>query len=120
MLALTIKQLNDGGVPYRSMAVLVRARTAYPKIQDAFIAHRVPVQPGGRTGLFQQEIAEVLGATFAWLTDIQWSPGRWVRREDVNLDDLVANYVTVFGLKTHFGPGVPRSPRRVETSRPAR
>jgi len=104
MLALSIQKLHGDGVAYRSMAVLVRARTAYPRIMDAFTTHGVPVQPGGRTGLFQQEIAAVLGATYAWLNDVQWSPGRWVKREDIDLDELVSSYLSAFDIGSTAGP----------------
>ena len=30
------------------------------------------MQPGGRTGLFDQPEAQVLGRTFAWMTGVEW------------------------------------------------
>ena len=47
----------------------------------------IPVQPGGRTGLFEQPEAAVFGATFAWLADIDWAPGRFIKREKIELLD---------------------------------
>jgi DNA helicase II / ATP-dependent DNA helicase PcrA len=98
ILAMTIQELAGQGVPYRSMAVLVRGRVAYEKILDAFAAHNVPVQPGGRTGLFQQDVAAVLGATYAWLSDVDWAAGRYIQREKIELDDLLATFSSMFAL----------------------
>ena len=72
-LAQTISVLAEEGVPYRDMAVLVRGKVAYGDPRRVR-GHGVPVQPGGRTGLFLQPEAEVLGATFAWLADVDWAP----------------------------------------------
>lgn len=97
-LALTIRTLYERGMPYRDMAVLVRGRVAYEAILDAFQTHGVPVQPGGRTGLFEQDVAAVLGATFAWLADIDWASGRFVQRETVDLPYLLDRYEMLFEL----------------------
>jgi DNA helicase-2/ATP-dependent DNA helicase PcrA len=88
---------HDAGVPYRDTAVLVRGRAAYRALVDHFATFDVPVQPGGRTGLFDQPEASVLGRTFAWMTDVDWrtayAPGAPVREED-----LLDEYVRVFRL----------------------
>lgn len=86
------------GVRYRDIAILVRGRTAYTRILDALEAFDVPVQPGGRTGLFEQREAAVFGATFAWLAAIDWAPGRFITREAVDLNSLVDDYRAVFDL----------------------
>ena len=65
-------EANHAGTPYRDIAVLVRSRVAYRAIVDHFATFDVPVQPGGRTGLFEQPEAKVLGRTFAWMTDVEW------------------------------------------------
>jgi len=65
-------EANHAGTPYRDIAVLVRSRVAYRAIVDHFATFDVPVQPGGRTGLFEQPEAAVLGRTFAWMTDVEW------------------------------------------------
>lgn len=98
MLALSILNLHDLGVPFSSMSVLVRGKVAYPKIVDAFAQFSIPVQPGGRTGLFEQDIAAVLGATFSWLTDVDWAASRWVQREKPTLDSLTDDLTRVFRL----------------------
>ena len=98
MLAMKILDLHDQGVPYSAMAVLVRGRAAYPRIMDAFVDFGVPVQPGGRTGLFEQDIAAVFGATYAWLASVDWAPGRWVQRAQITLDTLMLDLTRVFTL----------------------
>lgn len=95
---------RDNGVAYRDMAILVRSRAAYRALVDAFNSFDVPVQPGGRTGLFDQPEAQVLGKTFAWMTDIEWraafGPGALLHE-----GDLLEEYRHVFDLD---GPAVNR------------
>jgi DNA helicase-2/ATP-dependent DNA helicase PcrA len=89
---------EDKGLPYREIAILVRGRASYPKILDALEAWGIPVQPGGRSGLFEQPEAAIFGATFAWLTDIDWAPGRFIQRETVEIFSLLDEYRDAFGL----------------------
>jgi DNA helicase-2/ATP-dependent DNA helicase PcrA len=98
VLALDIEALHSAGVRFRDIAILVRGRSAYPKILDALELSGVPVQPGGRTGLFQQPEAAVFGATFAWLAGIEWAAGRFIRRETIHLPDLLEDYRRAFDL----------------------
>ena len=81
-IANLILDLADKGVRYRDIAVLVRSRAAYPRLVEQFATFGIPVQPGGRSGLFDQPEAVVLGHTFAWLSDIEWrdryGPGRLI------------------------------------------
>ena len=104
----TSRRSTRQGVPYRDIAVLVRGKVAYPRILDAFEAFGIPVQPGGRTGLFEQPEAAVFGATFAWLADIDWAPGRFIQRETIDLDDLLDDYADVFELADGDGRRAPR------------
>jgi DNA helicase-2/ATP-dependent DNA helicase PcrA len=67
-----IIDLVDRGVRLRDIAVLVRSRAAYGRLVDEFATFGIPVQPGGRSGLFEMPEARVLGRVFAWLTDIEW------------------------------------------------
>lgn len=96
-IASLILDLTDRGVRYRDIAVLVRSRAAYPRLVDQFATFGIPVQPGGRSGLFDQPEAVALGQTFAWLSDIEWrerfGPGR--RTSD---DALLSAYQRVFEL----------------------
>src|SRR5262249_54521448 len=73
-IAFDIDRLHASGVAYRHIAILVRGKVAYDRILDALDAARIPVQPGGRTGLFQQPEAAVFGATYAWIAGIDWAP----------------------------------------------
>ena len=70
--ALILDLARRAACRYRDIAVLVRGRAAYPRLVEQFGALGVPVQPGGRTGLFDQPEADVLGRTIAWITDIDW------------------------------------------------
>ncbi|MGF9648715.1 ATP-dependent DNA helicase [Pseudarthrobacter oxydans] len=97
-VAQDIQQLHAKGVQYRDIAVLVRGKVAYGKLLDSLEAAGVPVQPGGRTGLFAQPEAAALGATYAWITDVDWSPGRFMTRARITLEDLLASYAQVFDL----------------------
>jgi DNA helicase-2/ATP-dependent DNA helicase PcrA len=97
-IALDIEALHEDGVRYRDIAVLVRGKTAYARILDAFALSNIPVQPGGRTGLFEQPEAEVFGATFAWIANVDWSVSKWKARAAVNLSGLLDRYAVVFGL----------------------
>lgn len=93
-----IRALANAGVPYRSIAVLVRGRNAYPRLIEAFDAAAIPVQPGGRTGLFEQPIADALGAIYAWLVDFDWKFAGGDRRDKVDLDALLLLLTRTFAL----------------------
>lgn len=97
-IALDIEALHNKGVVYRDIAILVRGRNAYPKILDALEISSIPVQPGGRTGLFEQPEAAIFGATFAWLSGIDWAPGRFIKRNKIVLADLLKDYREAFDL----------------------
>jgi DNA helicase-2/ATP-dependent DNA helicase PcrA len=88
---------HHAGVAYRDIAVLVRSRAAYRALVDHFATFDIPVQPGGRTGLFDQPEALVLGRTFAWMSAVDWraafGPGAPVQEAD-----LLDEYVRVFGI----------------------
>lgn len=97
-IAMDIEKLHAQGVPYRDIAILVRGKVAYPRLLEALEASGIPVQPGGRTGLFEQPEAAVFGATYAWLAGVDWAPGRFIQREKILTADLLANYESVFDL----------------------
>jgi DNA helicase II / ATP-dependent DNA helicase PcrA len=97
-IALDIEGMHDKGVGYQDIAILVRGRNAYAKILDALEIFGIPVQPGGRSGLFEQREAAVFGATFAWLSGIDWAPGRFIKREKILISDLLDDYRATFGL----------------------
>ena len=74
-IAQSAQRLHAAGLPYRDIAILVRTRAAYPELLHALDEHGVPVQPGGRTGLFERPEARLFGKTYAWLVDHEWSRG---------------------------------------------
>lgn len=96
-IADIILDLHDEGVAYRDMAVLVRTRAAYGAIVEAFSTFDIPLQPGGRTGLFDQPHARVIGQTFAWMTDIDWRSA-YERGSPVEEEALLAEYQRLFSL----------------------
>jgi DNA helicase-2/ATP-dependent DNA helicase PcrA len=97
-VAAEIVRLHEAGVAYRDIAILVRGKVAYPKLLDALEQRDIPVQPGGRTGLFEQPEAAVLGATFAWLVGYDWAPKRFTTRQKVELADLLVDFANAFGV----------------------
>lgn len=97
-IAMSIEALHATGVPYRDIAILVRGKVAYRKLLSALDTFEIPVQPGGRTGLFEQPEAAVFGATYAWLASENWAPGRYITRTKITLDDLLTDYEGVFDL----------------------
>lgn len=98
-IARSIQRLHANGFAYRDMAVLVRGRTAYPALLDAFEAEKVPVNPGDRKTLFEQEDAEFLGRVFVWFADRDWRVGRFNPSfETVEMVDLLALAQRVYSL----------------------
>ncbi len=92
-----ILRLNDEGVRFRDMAVLVRSSASYPRLVEQFATFDIPVQPGGRSGLFDQPEARALGRTFCWLSDIDWRE-QYRGGGPVEENDLVDEYTAVFDL----------------------
>lgn len=107
-LAQTIGELHRAGVPYGSIAVLVRGKAAYPKIMAAFAGHSIPVQPGGRTGLFEQPVADALGSVYAWLADMDWRGPGADSRSKVTLNEVVGSLVRAFVLGRRPAQGARR------------
>ena len=97
-IADLIERLHEGqGLPYREIAILVRGRTAYPRSLTRW--RRGGSRPARRThGLFEQREAAIFGATFAWLADIDWAPGRFIKRE-IELMVLIAEYLERSGIR---------------------
>jgi DNA helicase-2/ATP-dependent DNA helicase PcrA len=62
-IASLVLDLIDAGLRYRDVAVLVRSRAAYGRLVEQFATVGIPVQPGGRSGLFDQPEAVLLGHT---------------------------------------------------------
>ena len=93
-----VLDLKEGGVPFRDIGVLVRSRAAYPRLLEQFGAFDVPVQPGGRTGLFDQPEATVLAKTYCWLSAIDWREP-FQRGERVERTPLLEEYSQIFNLR---------------------
>ena len=98
-IANSIKTLHERGYPYKTIAVLVRGKVAYPAILKAFDEFSIPVQPGGRTGLFEQQDADFLGRCMCWLVDYEWKTGRFTQiLENVSLDSLATQAKNLYGI----------------------
>ena len=96
-IASMILDIVDGGARFSDIAVLVRSRAAYPQLLEQFSAFDIPVQPGGRTGMFAQPEARVLGRTICWLTDLDWRAA-YGSGAAVTEDDLLTELELTFGL----------------------
>ena len=99
-IAKTIQKLIQKGFEYKDIAVLVRGKVAYKKILQAFEDYSIPVQPGGRTGLFEQPDADFFGKVFSWLADFEWRRRFEYTREAVTKSDLEATAKRIYYLKS--------------------
>jgi len=106
-IAKTIQQLHKRGYRYRDIAVLFRSvRTSSPPLVAELRARDIPFRCAGRTGLFLQPEASVLGKTYAWLCKNDWKNERFAHPEPIDLDGLLAEYAAVFaGGKAIAGLG---------------
>jgi DNA helicase-2/ATP-dependent DNA helicase PcrA len=96
-IARLIKNLNASGLLFSDIAILARGRAAYPKILEELERQGIPVQPGGRSGLFEQPEAQCLGKLMCWLAGYEWREPRG-RSVAVDIDQLVEDFVHVFKL----------------------
>ncbi len=96
-IAQFILDLQESSGTYAGAAVLVRGRSAYARLMEQFATFGIPVQPGGRTALFTQPEAVLLGKTICWLTDIEWRTGYEAGRP-VATEALLKGFQLVFGL----------------------
>lgn len=97
-IAQQIRDFHAEGLAYRDIAILVRGRSSYPAIMDALENAGIPVQAGGRSGLFAQPEPQAFGETFAWIGDIGWRPAQYVPPQTITLKRLLDDYTTTFGL----------------------
>ncbi len=100
-VAHTITRLVAQGYRYQDIGVLVRSSTSYPCLLEAFRKHGIPVQPGGRTGLFREPDAQLFGRTFAYLAGHAWRSEAYGSGDAVSLDVLCRNYAECFGMNRH-------------------
>ena len=97
VIAATIEELKKKGYRYKDIAILYRSvRTASPPLIEVFKEKGIPFRCAGRTGLFLQPEASVLGKAYAWLCKNEWKNERYGDSEPVDLDDLVVEFQTIF------------------------
>lgn len=97
-IAAQITALHADGLPYSNIAILCRKKAAFGAIMTALEASRIPVQSGGRSGLFDAPEADCLGRLFSWLVDHWWASGRFGRWESLTRDDVLMRFAEVFSL----------------------
>lgn len=97
-IARQISDLRSLGLAYRDIAILVRGRAAYPALIRALEGAGIPVQAGGRSGLFAQPEPQVFGATYAWISDVDWTAERYGERVRITLERLLDDYTSAFSL----------------------
>jgi len=97
-VAQLIAQLVKDGHEYREIAVLFRGWISYAAIRDALDKRRIPVLPGGRTGLFSHEDALLFGRTVAFLGNTEWTDEPYGERQKVNVQQLTRDYADQFNL----------------------
>lgn len=101
IVAETIVALKRKGYRFRDIAVLVRSSTSYTCLLEAFAGRNIPVQPGGRTGLFKEPDAQTFGRTFAYLAGHDWRSEPYGQGQDVDFGGLVDEYRSRFQLKPY-------------------
>lgn len=110
-IAETILRLKARGFRYRDIAVLYRSvRTSSPVLIEALRERGIPLRCAGRTGLFLQPEAIVLGQLYAYLCDNPWKSERHSQPAPVELDPLVAEFANVF----HDGQPIPELREYIE------
>ena len=99
-IADTIKRLHQKGFAYRDIAVLYRSvRTSAPPLIDALKSRDIPLSCGGRTGLFLQPDAALLGETFVWLADGDWRDEAYAPFRPADLDAVVEGMAELFDIE---------------------
>jgi DNA helicase-2/ATP-dependent DNA helicase PcrA len=97
VVADTIEKLVKKGFRYKDIALLFRSvRTSSPPFIEVFEERGIPFRCAGRTGLFMQPEACVLGKSYAWLLDNEWKSDRYGESEAVTLGDLVTEFQDLF------------------------
>jgi DNA helicase-2/ATP-dependent DNA helicase PcrA len=96
-IARLIANLNASGLSFSDIAILARSRAAYPRILEELASLGIPVQPGGRSGLFEQPEARSVGRLICWLVDYDWRDQRGPSAA-INRDILVGEFESIFSL----------------------
>lgn len=96
-IADSIERLHERGYRYKDIAILYRSvRTSSPPLIEVLKDRGIPFRCAGRTGLFLQPEASVLGKTYAWLSKNDWKNERYGQSHPVHLDQLIAEFQDVF------------------------
>ncbi len=89
VIADTVERIRQRGFRYKDVAVLYRSvRSGSPPLIEELKARGIPFRCAGRTGLFLQPEARVLGMLYAWLSKNDWKSERYRQSQPVTLDDL--------------------------------
>lgn len=113
MIATAIARLHERGCPYRAIAVLYRSvRTSAPPLLAELDRRGIPFQCAGRTGLFLQPEAMLLGRTLAWLCGNEWKDARFGESAKAELPELMQGFAARFG-----GPKMARVRAKLEAWR---
>jgi DNA helicase-2/ATP-dependent DNA helicase PcrA len=97
VIADTIEKLHLRGYRYKDVAILFRSvRTSSPPLIEEFKTRGIPFRCAGRTGLFLQPEAMILGKTYAWLSKNEWKKERYGQSHPVDLDSLLAEFEAVY------------------------
>lgn len=98
-IAEAIERLVANGYHYGDCAILLRSvRTSSEPFIRAFENRNIAFNCVGRTGLFRQPDAQLLGKTHAWLVDCDWQESRQTTPRRISLDALIEEYDTRFTL----------------------
>ncbi len=96
-IAETVLRLKGQGFRYKDIAILYRSvRTASPPLIEELKKRDIPFRCAGRTGLFLQPEASVLGKLYAFLSGNDWKNERYGETQSVNLDDLEHEFADAF------------------------
>ena len=97
VIANTIEGMVKSGLRYKDIAILFRSvRTSSADLIRVFEDRKIPFRCGGRSGLFLQPEACILGKTYAWLIDNEWKSERYDDSEFVDLIELIDEYNQLF------------------------
>jgi DNA helicase-2/ATP-dependent DNA helicase PcrA len=97
VIADTIDRLHAQGFRYKDIAVLYRSvRTSSIPLVEALKARDIPFSCAGRTGLFLQPEAALLGSVYAFLCDRDWKNERFSQSAPVKLEDLLHDFQAIF------------------------
>ena len=96
-IANQILDLHESGLAYNEIAVLVRSSTSYSRLIEQFKSFDIPVQPAGRSALFEQPEARALGKAVCLVGGIEWRD-RYQPSEEVSEDGVAFEILEAFAL----------------------